>query len=225
MCAKSVQSCPTLATLGTVALQTPLSVGFSRQDYWSGLPCPPPGDLPNPGLEPRSPMAPVLRAGFLLLSPQGSPEICIAYCILFWTFFKLFILKTLSSWRFEEKQYSHTPYIGSPVNIVLHMLYLSVSWHIAFYFELSLNFLFWKLYLHEDSKKSKTHILLMCSPVNFVLHMLYLSVSWHTQTYFPPLLSSCFPLLSFLFWWAIRVNVRYCDTSYLNTTNIMIFYS
>ena len=165
-----------LATLGTVALQAPLSVGFSRQDYWSGLPCLPPGDLPDPGMEPRSPMAPVLRAGFLLLSPQGSPEICIAYCILFWTFFKLFFLKTLSSWRFEEKQYSHTPYIGSPVNIVLHMLYLSVY--------------------------------------------------WHTQTYFPPLLSSsCFPLLSFLFWWAIRVNVRYCDTSYLNTTNIMIFYS
>ena len=43
------------ATLWTVALQAPLSMGFSRQGYWSRLPCPPPGDLPNPGIELRSP--------------------------------------------------------------------------------------------------------------------------------------------------------------------------
>ena len=43
------------ATLLTVARQAPLSMRFSRQEYWSGLPCPPPGDLPNPGIEPRSP--------------------------------------------------------------------------------------------------------------------------------------------------------------------------
>ena len=39
----------------TAAHQAPLSMGFSRQEYWSGLPCPPPGDLPNPGIKPRSP--------------------------------------------------------------------------------------------------------------------------------------------------------------------------
>ena len=38
----------------TVAYQAPLSMGFSRQEYWSGLPLPSPGDLPNPGIEPRS---------------------------------------------------------------------------------------------------------------------------------------------------------------------------
>ena len=43
------------ATLWTVAYQAPLSMGFSRQEYWSGLPFPSPGDLPNPGLEPGSP--------------------------------------------------------------------------------------------------------------------------------------------------------------------------
>ena len=37
-----------------VALQAPLSMGFSRQEYWSGLPFPPPGDLPDPGMEPKS---------------------------------------------------------------------------------------------------------------------------------------------------------------------------
>ena len=47
--------CLTLVTLWTVVCQTPLSMGFSRQEYWSGLPFPSPGDLPHPGIEPWSP--------------------------------------------------------------------------------------------------------------------------------------------------------------------------
>ena len=43
------------ATLWTVAHQAPLSMGFARHEYWSGLPFPPPGDLPNPGIKPTSP--------------------------------------------------------------------------------------------------------------------------------------------------------------------------
>ena len=54
-----------------VAHQAPLSVGFSRQKYWSGLPCPPPGDLPNPGIEPRSP---VLQVDSSLSEPPGKPK-------------------------------------------------------------------------------------------------------------------------------------------------------
>ena len=49
------KSCPTLVTLWTVAHQIPLSMGFSRQEYWSGLPFPSPGDLSNPGIKPGSP--------------------------------------------------------------------------------------------------------------------------------------------------------------------------
>ena len=49
------KSCPTLAVLWTVACQAPLSMGFSRQEYWSGLPFPSPGHLPDPGIEPGSP--------------------------------------------------------------------------------------------------------------------------------------------------------------------------
>ena len=49
------KSCLTLVTLWTVASQAPLTMGFSRQEYWSGLPFPSPGDLPNPGIKPRSP--------------------------------------------------------------------------------------------------------------------------------------------------------------------------
>ena len=55
--AKLVQSCLTLCI---VDLQVPLSTGSSRQEYWSGLPCPPPGDLPDPGIEPTSPAFPAL---------------------------------------------------------------------------------------------------------------------------------------------------------------------
>ena len=55
-----VQLC---VTLWTVARQVPLSKGFSRQEYWSGLPCPPPGDLPDPGIEPESP---TLVGGFFI---------------------------------------------------------------------------------------------------------------------------------------------------------------
>ena len=52
---KVAQLCPTLATPWTVAFEVPPSMGFSRQEYWSGLPFPSPGDLPNPGIEPMSP--------------------------------------------------------------------------------------------------------------------------------------------------------------------------
>ena len=48
----------------TVAHQGPLSVGFSRQEYWSGLPCPPPGDLPDTGTKPTSLISPALAGGF-----------------------------------------------------------------------------------------------------------------------------------------------------------------
>ena len=57
-----------LATLWTVARQAPLSMGFSRQEYWSGLPCPPLGDLPDPGIEPVSLMSPALAGNFFTTS-------------------------------------------------------------------------------------------------------------------------------------------------------------
>ena len=52
----------------TVALQAPLFMGFSRQEYWSELPCPPSGDLPNPGIEPGSFSSPALTVGFFTTS-------------------------------------------------------------------------------------------------------------------------------------------------------------
>ena len=61
------------ATLWNVACQAPLSMGSSRQEYWSELLCPSPGDLPDPGIEPISPGAPALQAGSLPTEPPGSP--------------------------------------------------------------------------------------------------------------------------------------------------------
>ena len=57
----------------TVALQAPLSMGFFRQEHWSGLPFPSPGDLPDPGVEPASPVAPALAGRFLTTEPPGKP--------------------------------------------------------------------------------------------------------------------------------------------------------
>ena len=59
------------ATPRTVAHQAPLSMGLSRQESWSGLPCPPPGDLPDPVIEPTSPASPALQADSSPLGHQG----------------------------------------------------------------------------------------------------------------------------------------------------------
>ena len=58
----------------TVDHQAPLSMEFSRQEYWSGLPFPTPGDLPNPGIEHESPVSPTLAGAFSPLHQLGSPE-------------------------------------------------------------------------------------------------------------------------------------------------------
>ena len=56
-----------------IARQAPLSVEFSRQEYWSGLPCPPPGDLPNPGIKPMSLVSPALPGRSFTTTPSGKP--------------------------------------------------------------------------------------------------------------------------------------------------------
>ena len=69
---KSISRVRPFVTPWTVAHQAPQSMEFSRQEYWSGLPFPFPGDLPNPGIEPRSP---ALQADALPLEPPGKPQI------------------------------------------------------------------------------------------------------------------------------------------------------
>ena len=71
VCVKSLSRVRLFATMWTVARQAPPSMGFSRQKYWSGLPFPSPGDLPDPGIEPRSP---ALQADALTSRPPGTIE-------------------------------------------------------------------------------------------------------------------------------------------------------
>ena len=68
VCAKLLQLCPTLCNLIDCTCQAPLPMGFSRQEYWSGLPFPPPGDLPHPGIESASLSSPALAGGFFTTS-------------------------------------------------------------------------------------------------------------------------------------------------------------
>ena len=65
------KSCSTPVTPWTVARQAPLSMGFSRQEYWSGLPFPSPGNLPDPGIKPRSP---ALQADSLPTESRRKPS-------------------------------------------------------------------------------------------------------------------------------------------------------
>ena len=68
-CAKSVQSRLTLCDpVGCIARQAPLAMGFSRQEYWHGLPFPSPGDLPHPGIEPEPLGSPALADRFFTMS-------------------------------------------------------------------------------------------------------------------------------------------------------------
>ena len=72
-CVQLLHHVQLFATLWTVPLQAPLSMGLSQQQYWSGLPFPPPGDLPAPGIKPTSTVAPVLAGRFFTSVPPGEP--------------------------------------------------------------------------------------------------------------------------------------------------------
>ena len=75
VCVPSHLSCVQLFGLWTLTHQAPLSMGCARQEYWSGLPFPPPGDLPNPGIELMFSAAPALARGFFTAEPSEKPYI------------------------------------------------------------------------------------------------------------------------------------------------------
>ena len=77
MCAQSFSYIQLFLTPWTIVHQALLSMGLSGQEYWSGLPFPPPGNLPDPGVEPLSPTSPALAGGFFNASHLGSPVISI----------------------------------------------------------------------------------------------------------------------------------------------------
>ena len=76
VCTQSLGHGRLCVTPWTVGHQAPLALGFPRQEYWGGLPCPPLGDLPHPGTEPMSPAAPALADEFFTTGPLGGPPPC-----------------------------------------------------------------------------------------------------------------------------------------------------
>ena len=81
MHAKSLSHVRLFVAPWTVACQAPLSIGFSRQEYWSGLPCPPPGELPDPGIEPTTLTSLALAGKFFTTTPPGKPVVGGTYCL------------------------------------------------------------------------------------------------------------------------------------------------
>ena len=83
---KSLSLVQLFVTPWIVARQAPLSLEFSRQAYWSGLPFPPPGDFPNPGIKPRSPVSLVLAGGLFTWEALPSTKPCVKKAVVTWSF-------------------------------------------------------------------------------------------------------------------------------------------
>ena len=107
-CCLVAKSCPTLATPWTLAHQAPLSMGFPRQEYWSGLPFPSPGDLLDPDIKPRSLMSPALAGRFFTTESPGKP---VGLVLTYWKLYSCFPL------LFERKlEFFPTP---TPHNLII----------------------------------------------------------------------------------------------------------
>ena len=114
VCVRSLSPVWLFATSWTVAYQASPSVGFSRQEYWSGLPFPSPGDPPDPGIEPRSP---TLQADALPSEPPGKPSKCFRpHHILEATKFLTDEKPVLKELRWEHNAETKWPQIMPPVS-------------------------------------------------------------------------------------------------------------
>ena len=127
LCACLLSHVQLFSTPWTVARQAPLSLGFSRQAYWSGLPRPPPGDLPNPGIEPRSP---AWQVHSLPAEPQGK----LLWIMMPWTFVNSFV------WTCFTRVHALTELLGlmttflSTVFFIFWLIILEHKLHITGFF-------------------------------------------------------------------------------------------
>ena len=115
-------------TLLTVAHQAPLYMEFSSQEYRSGLPCPPPGDLPNPGIEPRSP---TLQAESLLSEPPGKPKNTTVGSL---SLFQGIFLTQELSWGLLHCRQDSLPaelLPGSPLKVCIHVCVYTYNFFIV----------------------------------------------------------------------------------------------
>ena len=112
-------------TTWTVACQTSLSMGFSREEYWNGLPCPPPGDLLDPGIEPASLMSLALADKFFTTSTTWeAPWDVILLCY-------RYFLVTISQWRLKKPQGDDNACVNVNIGGGIGMCILSCVWLFA----------------------------------------------------------------------------------------------
>ena len=81
LCAQTLNRVRLFTTPWTISLEAPLSMGFPRQEYWSGLPFPSPGDLPNPGIKPESPESPALAGRSFTTGATWEALSCFIKCL------------------------------------------------------------------------------------------------------------------------------------------------
>ena len=112
-CVLVAQSCPTLCNPMDWARRASLSLGYSRQEYWSGLSFPSPGDLPDPGIEPWSP---TLQADSLPFEPPGKPYYLSSLIIC------IVILYALNFYRKYCKEKKHSKYSNSFLKNIFHCI-------------------------------------------------------------------------------------------------------
>ena len=125
-CCCLVTQSPTLVTPWTVACQASLSTGFSRQEYWSGVPFPSPGDLPHPGIKPRSP---ALQADSLTTEIWGKPSLhIIAYTPI--QNKKFFLKKNNMVWNILLLQLSGRKVVSdTPSNYWRPLMKFKITWY------------------------------------------------------------------------------------------------
>ena len=158
--AKLFQSCPTLCD--PIACQASLSLGFSRQEYWSGLPCPFPQDLPDPGIEPTSLAAPPLQVDSLLLSHGRSPQEHVG------TIIGMFLVAGARVWPSCLKQKGdtneeHRPYVQTSSGFSFLNALALLSQKVIKYYVLSYHFII--ILLHQiRSDQSLSRVRLFATP-------------------------------------------------------------
>ena len=120
------------ATLWTVAHQAPLSMGVSRQEYWSELPCPSPGDLPDPGIEPAPAASPTLQVDSLPTEPPGKLISLILLIILFFFNWSKIALQCSASFCYlttwTSYLYTNVPCLEPPSHSNPHPTHLGQHW-------------------------------------------------------------------------------------------------
>ena len=126
-------------TLIDRSLQTPLSMGFCRQEYWSGLPCPSPGDLPDPGIEPAAPVSSALQADSLSTEPPGKHVcVCVCVCVCVYEIYYKELDHMIMEAEISEPQKNFSLSLSSRAEVQCHTLKSSRQREISFLFSLLL---------------------------------------------------------------------------------------